>query len=228
MRPIRREELPSRVDFLDLLERNDLPTARVRLTVSAGSMQGDPGAEAQPLTVCVTAAPLSPPPATVYENGVQVVVTEHRVSPSDPIAGHKTTAYLPRLLGLREAQRARCMEALWFTTSKYLAEGSISNVFVIHDGVLKTPPLDTPVLPGVARGAVLELAHKADIKAEECPLSIDDLLDAEEVFLTNVIIEVMPVVRVEKHDIADHRVGSKTRQMRKMFSDLVRKECGSE
>ena len=228
MRPIRREELPSRVDFLDLLERNELPVARVRVTVSAGSMQGDPEAEARPLTVCVTAAPLAPPPEVVYENGVQVVITKHRVSPSDPMAGHKTIAYLPRLLGLREAQRAGCMEALWFTTSKYLAEGSISNVFVVHHGVLKTPPLDTPVLPGVARGAVLELAHQAGIEAEECPLSIDDLLDAEEVFLTNVIMQVMPVVRVEKHDIGDHRVGPQTRQLSKLFQDLVRKECGGE
>ena len=228
MRPIRREELPSRVDFLELLERNELEVARVRMTVTAGSMHPAKEAEPQPLTVCATAVPLSPPPAQLYEAGIQVVITEHRVSPSDPTAGHKTTSYLPRLLGLREAQRARCMEALWFTTGKHLAEGSITNVFVVQKGVLETPPLETPVLPGIARSVVLELARKMDLEARECPISIDDLLDADEVMLTSVIMQVMPVIRVEKHDIGDGKVGPTARKLREAFLTTVRKECGHE
>ena len=228
LRPVPREELPLRVDFLDLLKRNELKVARVRLTVTAGFMQDAREAEANPLTVCVTAAPLAPPPEKVYEAGIQVVITEHRLSPGDPLAGHKTTAYLSRLLGLREAQRAKCMEALWFTTGKHLAEGSISNVFVVQKGVLKTPPLGTPVLPGITRGIVLELAGKLELEAQEGLLSIDDLLDADEVMLTNVIMQVMPVVRVEKHDIADGRVGPISKRLREALRDLVRKECSRE
>ncbi|UCE61805.1 MAG: aminotransferase class IV, partial [Phycisphaerales bacterium] len=140
---------------LELLQRNELATARVRLTVSAGSMQATPE-EDPPLTVCATASPLSPPSTQLYETGVPVVICGFRQSPSDPLAGHKTTAYLGRLLGLRHARCARCYEALWFTTANRLAEGSISNVFVVKDRVLKTPPLDTPVLPGIARGVVLD------------------------------------------------------------------------
>ena len=228
MRPIGREELPSRVDFLELLERNELKVARLRMTVTAGSMQRGEETESQPLTVCATAMPLTPPPAQLYQTGVQVVITEYRVSPSDPTAGHKTTSYLPRLLGLREAQRARCMEALWFTTGKQLAEGSITNVFVVQEGVLKTPPVDTPVLPGIARSVVLELARKMDIEARECPVSIDDLLDADEVMLTSVIMQIMPVIRVEKHDIGDGKSGPMARKLGEAFQTTVRKECGHE
>ena len=228
MRPLQRDELPSRVDFLELLQRNDLKVARVRLTVSAGSMQGNTEEQGQPLTVCATASPLPPPQTGLYETGAPVVVCSFRQSPSDPLAGHKTTAYLPRLLGLREAQRARCMEALWFTTANRLAEGSISNVFVVAKGMLKTPPLDTPVLPGIARGVVFELAKSAGIDTEEQPLTIDDLLDADEVLLTNAIMQVMPVIRVEKRDIAEGRVGPVARQLLEAYRDLVRKECGGE
>ena len=228
MRPIAREELPSRVDFLELLERNELQVARVRLTVTAGSMQPAGQDASQPLTICATAVPLSPLPAELYQTGIQVVITEHRVSPSDPVVGHKTTSYLPRLLGLREAQRARCMEALWFTTAKHLAEGSITNVFIVQKGVLKTPPVGTPVLPGIARSVVLELARKMDLEATECPISIDDLLDADEVMLTSVIMQVMPVIRVEKHDIGGGQVGPIAKKLREAFQTTVRKECGHE
>ena len=228
LRPIRHDELPTREVFEQLLAKKELRVARVRLTVSAGSMIGDSAKNEQPFTVCITASPMATTAAKVSENGVQVVITQHRVSPTDPIAPHKTTAYLPRLIGLREAHRAQCMEALWFTTGNHLAEGSISNVFIVKGGVLKTPPLGTPVLPGVTRAAVLELGGQLEIDTQECPLSIDDLLDADEVFLTNVIMQIVPVIRVEKHDIADGSVGILTTKLIEAFRELVRKECSDE
>jgi branched-chain amino acid aminotransferase len=227
--PMERDALPIAAVFAELLKRNNLQTARVRLTVSAGPMrEGSGTSTALRLTVCATAAELSSYPRDFYEKGVGVVICPFRTSPSDPIAGHKTTGYLPRLLGLRRAQQALCVEALWFTTGNRLAEGSISNVFAVRDGVLKTPPLDTPVLPGIARGVVIDIARQAGIEAHECPLSIDDLLDADEVFLTNAIMQVMPVRRVEKHDIRDARVGPMTRRLLAEYCECVRRECGGE
>ncbi len=226
LKPIERGALPSRVDLLELLDRNGLRSARVRLTVSAGSMVAETDEPRQQLTVCATAVPLSLPPAAVYEHGAAVVVCSFRQSPEDAIAGHKTTAYLPRLLGLREAQRSQCLEAIWFTTQHHLAEGCISNVFVVSDGVLKTSPLDTPVLPGIARGTVLELAPSLEIDARECPLTIHELLDADEVFLTNAIMRVMPVIKVEKKDIGTGQPGPITHRLRKAFENLAEKECG--
>lgn len=228
LRPIERENLPAENDFRELLERNGLTASRVRMTVSAGSMRADPSAGEAKLNVCVTASKLASYSARLYETGVDVVVCDFRQSPSDPLAGHKTTSYLPRLLALRKAQQARCMEAIWFTTSNRLAEGSISNVFLLSRGTLKTPPLDTPVLPGIARGIVLEIARRDRLEVQECALTIDDLLDADEVFLTNTMMQVMPVVRVEKHTIGDGHVGPVSRRLRKEYRKLVREECSGE
>lgn len=228
LRPIPHDELPAREVFEELLAKNELKVARVRLTVSAGSMIGDAEKDDQPITVCITTSPMASDAAHANETGVHVVITQHRVSPTDPIAPHKTIAYLPRLIGLREARRAQCLEALWFTTGSHLAEGSISNVFIVKGGILKTPPLATPVLPGVTRAGVLELARQLEIDAQECPLSIDDLLDADEIFLTNVIMQIVPVLRVEKHDIGDGHVGVLTTKLRAAFRELVRKECSKE
>ncbi len=225
--PLKRDDLPSADVFHELLERNGLPQARVRLTVTAGSMRDETENEEGHLTVCVTATELSPYPAGHYERGVQVAVCDFRQSSSDPVAGHKTTSYLPRLLGLRTAHAKRCVEAIWFTTQNRLAEGSISNVFVVRDGCLKTPPLDTPVLPGITRGVVLELAEAADEPVEQTLLGVHDLLDADEVFLTNAVMQVMPVIRVERHDIADAKVGVITRRFREAYLDLVNEECGT-
>ena len=165
-------------------------------------------------------------PHDFYERGVHVAICTFRVSPSDPLAGHKTTSYLPRLLALRDAQQARCVEALWFTTANRLAEGSISNVWIVRDGVLKTPPLDTPVLPGLARGVVLEIAKEIGIETRSCPLTIDDLLDADEVLLSNAIMQVMPVIRVERRDIGTARVGPIAKRLLEEYRRLVRRECG--
>ena len=219
--------LPGEEEIGELLKRNELESARVRLTVTAGQLRSG-GAEEPEITVVASVAPLAAYAPGLYAQGVQIIVSSYRTSPTDPLGGHKTTSYFPRLLGLREAQQARCTEALWFTTSKHLAEGCISNVFVVRDGVLKTPPLDTPVLPGIARRVVLETASQCSLKVEETPLGIDDVLDAEEVLLTNSIMQVMPVIRVEKKDIGRGIVGEAARRLLTEYRKLVEKECGSE
>jgi branched-subunit amino acid aminotransferase/4-amino-4-deoxychorismate lyase len=216
--------LPAADVLAELLHRNERAEGRIRVTVTAGSLSGSGDADAS-LTVAATASPFLGYPDPLYEQGVTVIVSSYRSSPADPLAGHKTTSYLPRLLGLREARSARCMEAVWFTTSKHLAEGCLSNIFVIRDGVIRTPPLDTPVLPGIARAVVLEIARSVAIPVEECPLGIDDLLDAEEAFLTNTMMQVLPVVRVEKKDIGDARVGVTARRLLKEYRRLVKAEC---
>lgn len=216
--------LPDADALGELLQRNELQSARIRLTVTAGQLRAGHEHESM-LTVATTATPLAPYAAELYSQGVSVIVCSYRVSTSDPLGGHKATSYFPRLLGLREAQQARCTEAIWFTTSKHLAEGCISNVFVVRDGIIKTPPLDTPVLPGIARGVVLEVAEVLSLSLEEMPLSIDDLLDADEVFLTNSMMQVLPVIRVEKKDIGGARVGEVARRLLVEYRKLIEMEC---
>ncbi len=212
--PMDRTVLPDAERFEELLQRNGLQEARVRLTVTPGATLevGDAGLPTP--TVLVTAGPLGGFPPQTYRDGVAVMIARARQAVDDPLAGHKTTCYLPRLLALRAAHGAKCAEALFFNTSNELAEGAISNVFVVKEGRLRTPPLATPVLPGIARATVLELAAALRIPCDDAaPLTINDLLDADEVFLTNTIIQVLPVVRVEKHDIRGGHVGSLARRL---------------
>lgn len=227
LRPIERSQLPSDAVCRELLRKNALSSARIRLTVSAGGLRGEPGESDPVFTVCMTASPLAGYPAEHYERGIVVTLSDTRTSSSDRLAGHKCTSYLSRLLGLRDAQRVRCVESLWFTTANQLAEGCVSNVFLVKGGSLRTPPLSTPVLPGIARGVVLELAPRMGVDVSEVTLGIADLLEADEVFLTNSIMQVMPVVRVEKHEVGGGQVGPMARRMLGEYRSVVRKECGA-
>ena len=222
---IDRRALPDRSVFDQLLEKNNLRTARIRLTVTAGTIQISSPTEIPPLSIALTATAIDDYPEDYYQKGVPVAICDFRTSPSDPLAGCKTTCYMPRLMGLRQAREKHCVEALWFTTANNLAEGCISNVFVIKDGVLRTPPTDTPVLPGIARDVVLETGASLGMETRQEALVIDDLLDADEVFLTNSIMQVLPVIRVEKRDIQDGKVGAITIKLRKAYQEIVRAEC---
>jgi branched-chain amino acid aminotransferase len=221
---------PSMDDLLaamhELLRRNDVPSARLRLTLTMGSIRALPGQEELPgPNVIIMAAPLTPHPARYYEDGAGVLLSPWRQSKHDITAGHKTLGYMPRLLALRRAQQASLLEALWFTTDNLLAEGCISNVFLVKGGTIKTPPVETPILPGVTRATVIEVAKAASIPLEERPLTINDVLEADEVFLTSTSMEVMPVCRIERHAIADDKPGPISKQLLQLFRDLAQKEC---
>ncbi|MFQ5459125.1 MAG: aminotransferase class IV [Myxococcota bacterium] len=226
--PVDRGRLPGAQAFGELLERNGLARARVRLTVSAGDVLEAVEGEARALTVCATSSALEGYPESRYAAGVTAMLSRHRQSAYDPLAGHKTTSYLPRLVALKEAHEAGCAEALWFTPENLLAEGSISNVFVVSGGEVVTPPTGTPVLPGIARQVVLELCGGAGRPVREGKIDINGLLDADEVFLTNAILQVMPVTRIEKHRIGDGKPGPVTRDLRERFRACVERECGGD
>lgn len=204
----------------------EVAEARVRLTVTTGLLRASAGDEARH-TVVATAAPAAPYPREQYEKGVTVLVSDIRQNTSDPTSGHKTTSYFSRLASLRLAHARGAAEALWFTHDNRLAEGAISNVFLVRGRELYTPPLDTPVLPGITRAAVIELASARGIPVHERPLTIRDLLDADEIFLTNAMIELMPVVRVEREPIGTEKPGEVTRELYEAYGDLIQRECAA-
>jgi branched-subunit amino acid aminotransferase/4-amino-4-deoxychorismate lyase len=230
----------------DLLTQNGLADARLRLTVTRGSATTDPMPGARPESnVFITAAPLERYPTEFYARGMTVrIVDEHKLNPYDPTAGHKTLNYLARLHALREAGRVGAGEALWFDVHHYLQSGSVCNVFVVTDGALFTPP--TPrelrdelapgaapyakscVLPGVTRAAVIELARGAGTDVHLAGIDLRMLLDADEVFVTNSVMRLIPVCRVERKAVGADKPGPVTTRLMQRFDELVRTEAHGE
>jgi branched-subunit amino acid aminotransferase/4-amino-4-deoxychorismate lyase len=129
------------------------------------------------------------------------------------------------MLALKQAHEKKAAEALWFTIDGQLAEGCVSNVFLVKDSKLFTPRTNTPVLPGIARKTVCELAIANKIVLIEKDLTIDDLLDADEVFITNVIMQVMPVVGIEKHNVGQSKPGEITKKIQEHYDKFVKNNC---
>jgi branched-chain amino acid aminotransferase len=213
-----------KADFIEnavgqVLQANDLKEARLRLTLSGGPLVQT---DAPIGTLLITATQFTPYPKEYYDKGVRVILTDFRQNPKDPTCGHKTTCYAPRLLALRKAHEKLATEAIWFTTENKLAEGCISNIFLVKDDTLYTPKIDTPVLPGIARKTVLELADVLKIKTVEQDLSIHDLLSAHEVFLTNVIMTVLPVTSIESHSVGEGKVGEITKNLTEAYEKMLK------
>ena len=205
-----------------LLEANNLTEARLRLTLTSGSLSKDSQLKS---TLLITATKFEPYPAEYYKNGVLAVLTNYRQNLNDPVYGHKTLNYLPRIMALNQARMKMAAEAIWFTVDNKLAEGCISNIFLVKDDTIFTPTIETPVLSGIARKAVLEIAKQNNIELIEKDLYIDDCLGADEIFMTNVIMQVLPVAKLEKHTVGQGTVGEVTAKLMELFDEFVKQKC---
>jgi len=210
-----------------LLAANRLTEARIRVTVTRGP--GRPGEYASapgPPTVVMSAAPFFGVDPELRRRGVAVAISERRQVPAatlDPSI--KTTSRLHAVLARREAQAAGAFEAILLDHSGHLTEGTVSNLFLVAGDALLTPPAPGVGLPGVTRGAVLEIARAAGLPAREEPLRAGRLGDADEAFLTNTSWEVLPVTRVDGRPLGAGVPGAVTLDMAGRFTALIRREC---
>ncbi|MCX5632503.1 MAG: aminotransferase class IV [Phycisphaerae bacterium] len=206
----------------ETLNANELKEARIRLTATSGPIS----AEKPEPTLLITAVNFEPYPKSYYDKGIMVVLNSYRQNPADVLSGHKTTSYFSRISALALAHQKRAAETLWFTVDGLLAEGCISNVFIVKNLVLFTPSLKTGILPGIARKTVLNLAAENSIKAEEKELTIDDLLGADEVFITNVCMQVLPVIGIEAHNVGNAKPGAATKKIAAIYTEYFNEKVG--
>ncbi len=204
----------------DLLEANELGEARVRITLTPGPVGGETP------TTLITAEPLGDYPPQWYEKGVTVIVSSFKQIVGDPLAGYKTGCYFPRILARAEAAAKGADEALWFTSDNRLAEACFCNVFLVLGGKVHTPSLDTPILPGIVRQAVIELCEKLGIDCDDqTPLTVRQMLAAEEIFLTASTMGVRPVASVERHAVGEEKPGEITKKLTAAYEQLLDAEC---
>jgi|AntRauMinimDraft_4_1070384.scaffolds.fasta_scaffold00010_123 branched-chain amino acid aminotransferase len=194
------EDLKRRID--ETLTANDLDDAYVKCSITRGVQPGtlDPQPEIDP-TVVVTTKPLarggvdSDP---IYDGPATIQTTKTRKPSSRALpADAKTHNYLNGILARLELRVTGADEALMLDPDGNVAEGATSNLFFVDGTGLKTPSLDGPVLPGITRKTVIELAEEEGIPVEEGTYAPDAVREADEVFLTNSTWEIRPVTQVD-------------------------------
>lgn len=205
------------------LRVNKLQDAYVRLHISRGpgEIGLDPALCVAP-TMVIIAKPFHDYPAEYYDRGVPVAIVKTRRN--HPLAlppAIKGTNFLNNILAKIEAIKAGAFEGIMLNVAGFIAEGTISNIFMVKKGVLYTPHKDAGLLEGVTRDLVLRLAKKKKIPVKEALLRPKDLLSAAEVFITNSTVEVLPVTIMDKKKVGSGKPGPVTAALRQAYKKEV-------
>jgi len=206
----------------ETLRANKLKEARLRLTVSAGEGDIIPGpASCSAPTVLVTARSFTPLSAQEYERGFKAALSSLRRDSQSPLSRLKSTSYLGNVIARMEARAAGCDEGVVLNEKGCLAEGSTSNIFLVSQRVLLTPSLESGILPGITREAVLEIARSLNIAAVEREVELAELTQAEEAFVTSSLLEIMPLTWFDGRAIGSGKPGELTRKLMAAYRKLV-------
>ncbi|MFC4436767.1 MULTISPECIES: aminotransferase class IV [Natrialbaceae] len=210
----------------ETLAANDLADAYARLSVTRGVQPGKltPQPEVDP-TVVVYVKPLPRgglEGAPVWDGPATVQSVETRRVPDAAIpASAKTHNYLNGILARAELE-GDADEALLRDLEGNVAEGATSNLFFVRGGTLCTPSTDGDVLPGITREIVLELADEAGVPTEEGRYGLEDVLEADEAFLTNRTWELRPVAELDRAEIGG---GEVTERLSRSYDERVKEVC---
>jgi branched-chain amino acid aminotransferase len=202
-------------DVRRTIQASQLPECYVRVMVTrgVGPMNIDL-TEARTPSVLIFALPLRELPVTMYEQGVAVGLCHAaRATDGTRAMGAKTSNYLSSVLALHEVKQRGCHEALIVGPHGEVIEGATSNVFVVRDGLLVTPPAEAGILVGITRQTVIALAARLQLQVHETQLHPADLYRAEEVFITSTVREIVPVVRVDDVVVGNARPGPITQRL---------------
>ena len=217
------DELAARVHETLTAAGNRESSIRVVVSAGVGPIDYRAGAAARP-TVVVVVRPLPDYPESLYRDGARAVFVDFMratIGGLDPRI--KSSNLLTNQLAYREAQQKGAYEALMKNPEGYVAEGSMSNVFIVQGERVATPPLSAGILEGITRELVLEIAE-----VEERNFTPETLLHADEVFITASARQVVPIVRVDERTIGNGKPGPVTRSLITKYKEKVRALMAAE
>jgi len=172
--------------------------ARLRITVTGGPSPYGSDRGGGPPTVLIATGELTAWPATT-----DVAIVPWTRNERAATAGLKTTSYADNVVALRYAHEREAAEAIFANTRGDVCEGTGSNIFYEHDGELVTPPLSSGCLAGVTRELLIEWLAQAGAPVRELALPIDTLRSAREAFITSTTRNLMPIARIDGHELAE-------------------------
>ena len=212
----------------ETLRRNKLTDAAVRITISRG--QGglglDPSLCPRP-TLVIMAKPFRPYPPSLKKEGVRLEIGEVRRNPISAQSPRiKSLSFLNNILAKQEALRMGGDDALMLNIEGEISECPTSNVFFVKDGKIKTPSVDCGILEGVTREVVIMLGKEQGLNFEEGRYGARELVEADECFITNTGMEIMPVSRIGEKRIGTGCPGPLTARLSQLFQENVERFLG--
>lgn len=207
----------------ETLRRNELAEASVRITISRGKgdLGLDPSLCPRP-TMVIVAKPFRPYPPSFKKDGIRLELVEVRRNPISAQSPRiKSLSFLNNILAKQEALRMGGVDAIMLNIEGEVSECPTSNVFFVKDGKIKTPSVDCGILEGVTREVVMMLGEEQGLSIWEGRFGAQELLDADECFITNTSMEIMPVSRIGDKRIGTGCPGPLTAQLSQRFQENV-------
>jgi branched-chain amino acid aminotransferase len=211
--PYSRDEIAAMLN--DAVARWKQPDGYIRLVVTRGpgSLGIDPNKSPRPTVFCIVDN-IQLYPAELYEKGIPIITASTRRTPrSSAEARVKSLNYLNNILAKIEAQRAGVLEALMLNTEGLVVECTADNIFIVKNGVLKTPAAVHGALEGITRKTVLEVATELNVPWQETAMALFDVYTADEAFMTGSGAELMPVTEVDGRSIGTGKPGPLTKSL---------------
>ncbi|MGI5911696.1 MAG: branched-chain-amino-acid transaminase [Syntrophomonadaceae bacterium] len=220
--PLNQSEMAEVV--VDTCRQNRLTDAYIRLVVSRG--KGDLGLDPKncsiPTVVCI-ASSISLYPEKYYKEGLEVItVPTRRNGPEGVNPRIKSLNYLNNIMAKIEANIAGVSEAILLNQEGYVAECTGDNIFMVKNGIIKTPAIHLGMLEGVTRNEVIKLAKKNGIEVQETTFTRYDLFVADEVFLTGTAAELIPVTTIDSRVIGNGKPGPVFNTLLAEYREIVK------
>ncbi len=157
-----------------------------------------------------------------YRRGLKIVISNDKLDKKFPLSQIKSIDYALFKKALNRAQRQGFDEALLLNKNGTVVEGTRSNIFWFKQNVLHTPALPCGCLPGITRSIVIKLARKLNWQVREVKTEHQDLYTAQEIFVTNSLMEIMPVTKIGLQKIGKGSIGPKTRKLQRGYRLLLK------
>jgi branched-chain amino acid aminotransferase len=206
-----------------LIEKNGLENsdAYIKIMITRGSykerLKFDLSVKSN---LIILASKFIPYPEEFYNKGIKIISSSiKRNAFGNDLYRHKLTSYFENIFAKNEAYFQGAQESIFLTKDRIVLEGAVSNIFSVKDNIIFTPSLVQDILPGITRDSVIEICHKNKIKVSERKVYYSDLIEAKEVFITNSLLEVMPVIEVDQHKIGNGIPGSITLKLITLFKE---------
>lgn len=220
--PLSKTEMIKAVN--ETVAANDIVDGYVRLVITrgAGSLGLDIRRTSNP-QVIIIADNISLYDPQLYEDGLKIITAATiRNHPAALSSRVKSLNYLNNIMAKIEGTDAGCLEALMLNHKGEVAECTGDNIFIIKNGIVKTPSVDAGILEGITRNVVIKLAEQSGITVEQIPFTRHDIFVADECFLTGSAAEVIPVVELDGRKIGDGKPGPITKDLNEKFKKFTR------
>lgn len=204
------------------LKINGLKSAYVRLAITRGEGKfGISYSDDFVSNVVIMAKRFEGYPDWMHFKGLKVKTASTRQNEYSPLAKVKSLNFTNYILARLEAKAGGADEAILLNTKGHVAEAATSNIFLVKKNTIFTPSIDCGILPGITRGVIMKIAKSLRIKVKETHIRHRELINADEVFLTNSLAEVLPVIRVDSKKIGAGAPGEITRLLHISYQKQV-------